>query len=386
MPNTRFPRRLPCSSLVALLLPFLLATGVPNAQTVPATTELSPDAAAFLRAASPYGLADSIGTPLHLRISFDLLDPHGAPRQHFTFEQFIRNRTSTKTILQTTGFDQVQYTVPGGVRVTGDNQMPDGHFFMVRSAIISPINTGLLAFIKQNPERFNIASEDQTVAGKSVRCYSVTFNMAPNQIPSNYCFNDQNLLSSFTTLSRGLATVKSTVTFNDRIVPSDLIISQQGPTITAHLDLIEPLPDSSDAFFSPPPNAQPLQSNFEFPGPPVVAGSIPGGDAPPRPGSSTPPAQVNISAGVAAGMLIKHDPPAYPPNALAAHVSGTVVLQAVIGKDGHVIQVNVVSGPNMLAQAAMDAVKNWEYRPYLLNAQPVEVQTTVAVPFIPGQQ
>ena len=377
MLNARFfLRRLPCS-ILALPLPLLLATVAANAQATPATSELSPDAAAFLSAASPYGLADPFGTPLHLRISFDVLDTQGTPRQHFTFEQFQRNRMSYKTILETTGFHQVQYAVPGSVRVTGDNQTPDGHFFMVRSTIDSPVNPALLTFIKQNPSRFNIASEDRTVAGESVHCYSVAFNMAPNSRPSNYCFNERDILASYTTKLGGLATVKGTVTFNDRIFPSDLVISQQGPTISAHLELIEPLANTSDAFFDPPPDAQPLSTR--------VTGFIRGGDAPPLPGASTPPTRVNISVGVATGMLIKHDPPTYPSNALAAHVSGTVVLQAVIGKDGHVSQISVVSGPNMLSQAAMDAVKNWEYRPYLLNGHPVEVQTTVAVPFVPSQ-
>jgi TonB family protein len=375
MRNPRFLLcRFACSSF-ALLQPLLLAAVVVNAQ---ATPELSPDTAAFIRAANPYGLADPFGTPRHLRISFDLLDPQGAPRQHYTFEEFVRGRSSYKAILDTAGFHQVQYAGPGGVRVTGDNQVPNGPYFMVKSAMISPINPGLLIFIKQNSERYNITSEDRTVAGESVRCYSVVFNMAPNSRPSIYCFNAQNSLTSYPLLAN-LVAVKNTVTFNDRVLPSDIVIPQLGPTsISAHLELIEPLADFSDAFFDPPPDAHPLST--------AVAGFIRGGDAPPRPDATMPPARVNLSAGVAAGMLIEHDPPQYPPDAFAARISGTVVLQVIIGKGGHVSDLKVVSGPARLSQAAMDAVKNWEYRPYLLNGQPVEVQTTVAVPFVSGQQ
>ena len=96
------------------------------------------------------------------------------------------------------------------------------------------------------------------------------------------------------------------------------------------------------------------------------------------------PKKVNISAGVAVGLLIQKTTPIYPPIAKAARVSGTVVLQATISKTGSIQGLHVVSGPAMLQQAAMDAVKTWRYRPYLLNNEPVEVETTVNVIFTLG--
>ena len=96
------------------------------------------------------------------------------------------------------------------------------------------------------------------------------------------------------------------------------------------------------------------------------------------------PKKVNISAGVAVGMLLQKTQPVYPPIAKAARVSGTVVLQATISKTGTIENLRVVSGPAMLQQAAMDAVKTWRYRPYLLNNEPVEVETTVNVIFTLG--
>jgi len=67
-------------------------------------------------------------------------------------------------------------------------------------------------------------------------------------------------------------------------------------------------------------------------------------------------------------------------------IAGTVVLHAIIGKDGHVESLQAVSGPTMLKGAAIDAVKQWIYRPYLLNGEPVEVDTTVVVEFHPKQR
>jgi protein TonB len=95
--------------------------------------------------------------------------------------------------------------------------------------------------------------------------------------------------------------------------------------------------------------------------------------------------KVSISAGVAVGLVIQKTTPVYPPLAKAAHVSGTVVIQATISKNGGVGNLRVVSGPAMLRQSALDAVKNWRFRPYLLDGEPVEVDTAVNVTFALAQ-
>jgi protein TonB len=73
--------------------------------------------------------------------------------------------------------------------------------------------------------------------------------------------------------------------------------------------------------------------------------------------------------------------PVYPPIAKAAHVGGTVVLHAIIAKDGTIQSLSAVSGPDMLKGAALDAVRQWKYKPYLLNGDPTEVDTTITVNF-----
>ncbi|MGA8670307.1 MAG: energy transducer TonB [Terracidiphilus sp.] len=88
-----------------------------------------------------------------------------------------------------------------------------------------------------------------------------------------------------------------------------------------------------------------------------------------------------ISAGVAEGMLIRKTAPIYPEFAKAARVSGTIMLGANISKTGAIEGLHVISGPAILRGPAMDAVKTWRYRPYMLNNQPVEVQTTIRVIF-----
>jgi TonB family protein len=94
-----------------------------------------------------------------------------------------------------------------------------------------------------------------------------------------------------------------------------------------------------------------------------------------------PPKPIAVSSGVATGLLIRSTPPVYPSIAKAARVGGTVELHATISKNGTIKDLHVVSGPAMLQQAALDAVRSWRYRPYMLNNEPIEVETSVNVVF-----
>src|SRR5579862_6022156 len=123
-----------------------------------------------------------------------------------------------------------------------------------------------------------------------------------------------------------------------------------------------------------------------------VPGGVPGGSMGGVMGSilsATPvavpkiatPQRVRVSAGVQSGLLIRKVPPTYPPLARHARIQGTVLLQAQISKTGNIENLQLISGHPMLAPAAIEAVKQWKYKPYLLNGEPVEVETQVQVNF-----
>jgi periplasmic protein TonB len=96
--------------------------------------------------------------------------------------------------------------------------------------------------------------------------------------------------------------------------------------------------------------------------------------------------KVTVSSGVAASMFLDGAKPQYPVIAKPTHASGTVVLQATISREGTIENLRVNSGPSVLAQAAMEAVSTWRYRPYLFNGRPVEIDTTINVVFAdPGE-
>ena len=137
---------------------------------------------------------------------------------------------------------------------------------------------------------------------------------------------------------------------------------------------------------APPSNTPPAMGG--------VAGGVPGGVAGGQVGGvlggvlnspvAVPKVQlkrVRVSQGVSQGLLTHKVEPQYPPLAKQAHIQGAVVLHAVIGKDGHVQGLQVVSGHPMLSAAAINAVKQWQYKPYMLNGEPVEIDTTITVNF-----
>jgi periplasmic protein TonB len=116
-----------------------------------------------------------------------------------------------------------------------------------------------------------------------------------------------------------------------------------------------------------------------------VLGGIIGGvgsNMPPPPKAT--PARIRVGGNVQAAKMVRQIMPVYPPIAKTAHIAGTVVLHAVIAKDGSVEDLQYVSGPPLLMKSAMDAVKQWRYQPTQLNGDPVEVDTTISVVFTLG--
>src|SRR5271170_1517497 len=112
----------------------------------------------------------------------------------------------------------------------------------------------------------------------------------------------------------------------------------------------------------------------------IIGGS--GGGMPPPPKAT--PSRIRVGGNVASAKLVRQVTPLYPPIAKTAHISGTVILHAVIAKDGTIQELTYVSGPPLLMKNAMDAVRQWRYSPTLLNGDPVEVDTTISVVFTLG--
>lgn len=163
-----------------------------------------------------------------------------------------------------------------------------------------------------------------------------------------------------------------------------------------------PTPTYSSAIGIP----SPVRKTQEAPPPPVgtsggVIGGVPGGviggfpggvlgevltstrsvPAPAKMPDPTPVKRIRVASRVVEANLIHDVTPQYPPEAGRARIEGTVVLMAVIGTDGSVKDVRVESGLPTLAQAAIDAVKQWRYKPYMIDGEPVEVDSRITINF-----
>ena len=151
--------------------------------------------------------------------------------------------------------------------------------------------------------------------------------------------------------------------------------------VTTNYTTIEmDIPMPPDLFVFQPPVGSKLGEPILVGG---VAGGVVGGLRPPPPPPRARPADQATTTGSAAvrPTLIHKVDPVYPQAASTNRVSGAVVLQATIDKDGTVKALTVMSGPSLLRPAAVDAVKQWRYKPTLVNGEPVEVVTMITIPF-----
>jgi periplasmic protein TonB len=160
------------------------------------------------------------------------------------------------------------------------------------------------------------------------------------------------------------------------------------PSVQATAEVSQPSPAKARAFV-PPPTQQKREQAAIIDAPPALANApvtplgvaLPARLTPLSPPPASAPQQIRVETNLQAANLIKKIVPIYPGLAKSAGIEGIVKFTAVIGTDGKIQNLKVISGPTPLVEAASDAVKRWVYRPTLLNGQPVEVITQISVNF-----
>jgi len=165
--------------------------------------------------------------------------------------------------------------------------------------------------------------------------------------------------------------------------------TKRGPRLFNGVRLIAPtsIPPNVEVPREPelPLDAEPsLQTNSVFNDLPrlgIADGNVGSSHAVPSPLKTDPPARLKRGGDVEQALLLSRTKPAYPFLAIQTHTQGDVVLHAIISKDGSVAELQLISGQPLLVRAAMDAVRQWRYKPTLLNGEPVEVDTTITVKF-----
>jgi len=342
-----------CSAVTVLSQAPAVSGSAPAAATDSSIAHAGTDELAQLmtKAAAVNGLDGPDVKPWHLKASFETFDDDGKSKSTGTYEEWWASREMRKSTFVVGGVSQTDYMTDKGILRTGSSSAFDNSVMIVPEDLLKPIGVRL--------ENYAFDEEDKTLGPVKVRCVTLRplKEVAPPGIaPMLYCLDQERpTLRVRTSLGFGGAYQTSYnhfVGFQDGFLAKDVeVIHDHKPVVKIHLESVEELAGIDEQVFTPPADAKFV------------------------------PRKINIAGGIAAGMLLQKVAPDYPETAREMRLEGVVVLQALISKDGHIRDLHVVSGPTGLQKSALDAVQQWEYRPYLLNGEPVEVETTINVVF-----
>ncbi|MFY9853911.1 MAG: energy transducer TonB [Terracidiphilus sp.] len=312
----------------------------------------------FAAAAPLYDFASPDLKPWHLKATYQLYDEKGKPTEQGTYEYWWASPTvyrSTWTRPRATHTDW--HTADGKRAHQEAGEHAEFFEYELQSALLSPLPDAS----ELDPDKSSLSRETVSSGGVKLPCVMVTPLMPqqgrkqsnpPGLFPT-YCFDPQSptlrVRYSFGHLSTEFG---HAVNMQDKYLDCEITVSDGNRKIlTGHVDTITLL-DPTDPALTPSADAMEVKVDK---------------------------AQ-QISALVMSSMLLKQQAPVYPQDAKNARASGTVVLRAIIGMDGSVHDLRVVSAPHpSLAASALWAVSHWEYKPYLLDGEPVDVETTVNV-------
>jgi hypothetical protein len=363
-----------CSVCARVMIALVLAAAVSGlAQTADSPTAGLPQDSGGVFAAVAPNYDYSGLKPWHLKATYQLYDDAGKPTEQGTYEYW---RASKQVYRSSWTRGSVTYTewhtADGKVARQGGSEALNYFEYKLETALISP----LTAAGRLDPAKFRLDENAVTEPHSVVSCYSAAPIEAKDVPPPaktfwlfpTYCFNTKlHLLLGIDDF--GTQTMK----FYDfkqiegkylaRVVD---IRDGDRDVFSAQVESIGEI-SPSDPALTPPEGAKPVRIET-----------------------------VQVDPGAAERLLVKKVAPVYPENAKNAHVQGAVVFQAIIGIDGRVRDLQLVSAPavsedrvalwtrNRLVSSAFSSISQWRYKPYVHDDEPVEVETTVAVTYSIG--
>ena len=288
--------------------------------------------------------------PWRMKISYTLTDEQGGATVRGTIDETWMD-VHRGRITYTRGTEsETIYVTPSGRSQTGTRDLDVDLPEMVRNEIVEPISDA--NFIQTHKFR----SESHDMGTTKLSCLSLVPSKLPNLMSGGlaYCFSVDKPVLRITVGSSGKIQMihNNIVLFQEKYIPKDITLMKQGkPAVTAHIESLETFKGDTDAELVLPADATQL------------------------------PPTVTLSAQAAGWRLMQHTFPSYPIAAKTARISGAVELHAVIGRSGRIKSLTVTSGAQALQSAAIDAVKDWLYKPYILSGETEEVETTVKIIF-----
>jgi TonB family protein len=344
----------------AFLLASLLFTIAALAQTSPQiepAIKMPTDPKTLMDlAAESNGLAKDGIKPWHLTLSFQTMDDKGNIKDKGTIEESWVGTHKYKRTSKTDTMTLFEYGTEKGVLRSGPHDPPGTLLESILDEFDQPFPN------EKARENWILELKDRQSGEHTLKCLQVkAFKTPAGDRPLNgpiYCLDPDKpyLRIVANPVNATQILYNNRRLFQGQSFPGDIESHRDGKIeFKAHLEHFEQIDTADEAAFTPPSDATLVER------------------------------KISISAAVAQGQLIKNVTPEYPPYAKAAGIQGVVTLRATIGKDGHVTNVHAANGPSQLQQAAEKAVRYWVYKPYLLDGEPVTVETVINVVFSLGR-
>ena len=305
------------------------------------------------RAASSSSLDDISLKPWHLKLSFQLFDSKGHPTEQGTIEEWWKSPALHKTVYTSPSYTSTEIQTQDGLfRSKGSSSAPY-LLDLVLQQIVHPM-----------PEEKDITNakpnmRKETISKLPMDCIMLSQEIkrvpySPLGLFPTYCFDhDADTLRISYDFGSQMTVLNRIGSFQQHHVAIDQTISVNDVTVvTGHINVLQGI-TLQEADFVPSADLE-------------KAGLDP----------------LKVSSGVIGGLAVSQPKPVYPESARVGHVSGTVMLGAIIGRDGRVHSLKLLTTPDPdLAIAAIAAVRQWRYKPYLFQGEPTEVQTRITVNF-----
>ena len=326
-----------------------------SAPAVEAMPTLPADAAGILSLASRYNGLDAPGLmPWHIAATYETFDAKGQSSAKGTFDDYWLGDGKYKRTYTSSSFTQTEFKTSGGRYRTGNLDSPPYPESLVEDLLLHPLPADK-EIQESTPERRTLQ------AGKvKLECVMLSQKLtnvafAPLGLFPTYCFSDNKpMLRIGLSFGQTQATFNSPVLFQGRYLAQDIFVQDgQKPLLKIHVERIAAYSSVDPAAFAPPAGSKAIEQQA-----------------------------VQVANGVMAGKLLKQEQPVYPDYARKNRITGTVIMNVLIGRDGHIRNLRLISAPDSsLAISAIAAARSSVYTPFKFNGEPVEVNTTVTMTY-----
>lgn len=289
--------------------------------------------------------------PWHVRATYQIFNSGGAKQTSGTFEEFWISERQYKSHYESSTFSQTDFAANGGILRSGDQNWPEYFAQKVRSDLIRPVADA------SNPRDFQFGEKGRSIGKLKLDCITLTPAAAYPTI-SVYCLEPDRpvLRVAISSVIQDETIFNDVFEFQDHFVARNVSVMQgRRPRLTYHVEEIGNLDAVDDHNFVPPADAV-----------------------------RVPLEKITLSQETLNRRCIKQVPPVYPASAKASHTQGKVLMRVTVGKNGQVESAQALEGPAELQRAALEAIRKWEFQPFLVLGEPVEIDGTIQITFTLG--